>query len=106
MAPWRYRAAAMSEQLGLPETEASREVKAIDHERDSFVESHFFKSPADLRNYDVILDFGRFGVAGCAQLVVDALRCLHGGSAGDGVAPNPKTRPGAETIEINSRGRK
>jgi cytidylate kinase len=102
MAPWRYRTAAMSEQLGLPETEASREVKAIDHERDSFVESHFSKSPADPRNYDLILDFRRFGVTGCAQLVVDATHCLQvGGSTGNGLGRDPK--PGAQTIGMGSQ---
>jgi cytidylate kinase len=77
IAPLKSRSAAMSKRLGVPEVEATRQLEALDRERNTFVQDHFFKDPADPRHYDLILNFTRFGVAGCAELIVDALDGLQ-----------------------------
>jgi cytidylate kinase len=77
IAPLKTRSAAMSKRLGVPEVEATRQLEALDRERNAFVQDHFFKDPADPRHYDLILNSARFGVAGCAKLIVDALDGLQ-----------------------------
>jgi len=77
IAPLNNRSAAMSKQLGFPEADVTRQLEALDHERNTFVQDHFFKDPADPGHYDLVLNFTRMGVAGCAELIVDALDCLH-----------------------------
>ena len=77
IAPLKTRSAAMSKRLGVPEAEATRQLKALDRERNIFVQEHFFKVPADPRHYDLILNSARFGVVGCAELIVEALDGLQ-----------------------------
>src|SRR5438309_76672 len=73
IAPLKTRSVAMRKRLGVPEVEATRQLEALDRERNAFVQDHFFKDPADPRHYDLILNSARFGVAGCAELIVEAL---------------------------------
>jgi cytidylate kinase len=80
IAPLKNRSAAMSKRLGVPELEATRQLEALDRDRNTFVRDHFFKDPADPRHYDLVLNFARFDVAGCAELIVDALDCLQADS--------------------------
>jgi cytidylate kinase len=77
IAPPKTPSTAMSKRLGFPEVEATRQLEALDRERTAFVQDHFFKDPADPRNYDLILNSARFGVAGCAELIIDALDGLQ-----------------------------
>jgi cytidylate kinase len=77
IAPLKTRSVAMSKRLGVPEVEATRQLEALDRERNTFVQDHFFKDPADPWHYDLILNSARFGVAECAKLIVDALDGLQ-----------------------------
>jgi len=75
--PLKDRIAAMGQWLGVPDDEATRQLAALDRERNTFVRDHFFKDSADARHYDLILNFARYGVRGCAELIVDALNRLQ-----------------------------
>jgi cytidylate kinase len=77
IAPLKTRGVAMSRRLGVPEVEATRQLEALDRERNTFVQDHFFKDPADPRHYDQVLNSARFGIAGCAELIIDALDGLR-----------------------------
>jgi cytidylate kinase len=78
VAPLKDRISAVSRGQQISPEEAIRRLETIDRERNAFVQEHFFKDPADLRNYDLILNFGRFGIPGCAELIVDGVRYLQG----------------------------
>jgi cytidylate kinase len=77
IASLKTRSAAMSKRQGVPEVEATRQLEALDREHNAFVQDHFFKDPADPRLYDLILNSARFGVTGCAELIVNALDGLQ-----------------------------
>ena len=57
----------MSKRLGVSEEKATRQLEALYSERNAFVREHFLKDPTDLRQYDLILDAWRFGIADCVQ---------------------------------------
>jgi cytidylate kinase len=76
IAPREERVATIREQLGVPQQKAAREVETMDREHKSFIEDHFFKDPADPRNYDLVLNSARLSVVGCAELIVAALGFL------------------------------
>jgi cytidylate kinase len=77
IAPLEDRSAMITQRLGVPHKEATRQVEVLDRERNAFVQHHFFRDPADPRNYDLVLNCTRFGVVGSAKLIVDALDCLQ-----------------------------
>jgi hypothetical protein len=72
IAPLEDRIATVRQELGLSQQEARHRVQTMDRQRNGFVRAHFAKDPADPRNYDLLLNAARFGVAGCAQLIVAA----------------------------------
>jgi cytidylate kinase len=78
IAPLKDRIAAIGQQLGIPQEEATRQLNMVDRERNIFVQDHFFKDSTDPRYYDLILNVARYGVAGCAELIVASLNCLQG----------------------------
>ena len=71
------RIAAVSRHFGLTPKEAERRVQEIEQERVRFVRDHFQKDPADLANYDLILNSSRWSVAECAELIIQALHALQ-----------------------------
>lgn len=75
--PAHDRAAAAARELGLSRHEAERQVETTDREHLAFVRDHFRKDAADPRNYDLVLNTGRFTPAECAGLVVEALGRLQ-----------------------------
>src|SRR5262249_33234849 len=68
------RIAALSERLKVSKEEAARTIDTTDRERARFVRDHFLKEPGDADNYDLVLNFTRFGVSGCADLIVEGVR--------------------------------
>jgi cytidylate kinase len=74
--PVRDRVATWSHNLGVSEREAAQQVRTIDRERADFVQDHFFKDPADPRNYDLLLNVARFSVARSAEVIAEALHRL------------------------------
>jgi cytidylate kinase len=77
VAPLKDRIDQIGRQQGITEEKAKRQIEETDRLRNAFVQSHFFKDPADPRHYDVLLNVARYGVAGCAELIIDALECLQ-----------------------------
>jgi cytidylate kinase len=73
VAPDHDRIEALAERHALSRAEARQRMSAIDLERTSFVRDHFVKDPTDPGNYDLLLNFSRFGVADSADLIVSAL---------------------------------
>lgn len=62
----------------LGDAAAMRNFEVIDRERQAFVKDHFQYDSSDLRNYHLVLDFARLGIAGCAQIIVEAVNYLKG----------------------------
>jgi len=77
IAPPKDRIATLGERLGVPLNEAKRRLGALDRERNNFVQDHFLRNPVDPQYYDLILNVPRYGVAGCANLIVHALESLQ-----------------------------
>lgn len=77
IAPLKERINVWSKELGIRPTDAARQVKVTDEERIAFVKEHFQKDPSDLHRYDLVVDHSRFGVPGCAGLIVAALNGLQ-----------------------------
>ena len=73
IAPLDHRVVALSSRLNVSEAEANARLAVMDRERKDFVQEHLFKDPTDPHNYDLVINFSRFGVAGCAQLIALAL---------------------------------
>jgi cytidylate kinase len=71
------RIAGAVQRLGLSEAKAARWVEDTDRQRLQFVQEHFLKDAADSHGYDLILNTSRWGVAECAELLVQALGCLQ-----------------------------
>jgi cytidylate kinase len=77
VAPLDVRVEAIRQRLGLDRAAAARWVEKTDDERARFVRYHFHKDPADPCGYDLILNSGRFAVAECSELIVEALHRLQ-----------------------------
>ncbi len=77
VAPLEDRITYISRLLGRSREDAARHIEASDRERALFIRDHFRKDPTDPRNYDLVLNSSRFGVGGCADLIVEALRRLE-----------------------------
>jgi cytidylate kinase len=73
-APLEDRVAANMRRFNLPRDQAARRTEEIDRERTNFVRTHFLKDPADMANYDLVVNTSRFGYAGSADVIADALR--------------------------------
>ncbi len=73
VAPRKERTKRIAEEEQISETEAARQVKQIDHERQMFVKDHFHKDPHDMEHYDLVLNTSRYSDSQCADLIVEAL---------------------------------
>lgn len=74
IAPLEQRVAYMSQWLRLPAAEAAEKVHARDAERSEFVRRELGQGPADMHQYDLILNTSRFGEEACAALIAEAAR--------------------------------
>jgi cytidylate kinase len=77
VAPLEERIKVMSEELGVSQQEAARQVASLERERLQFIKEHFHKDPTDPLNYDLVLNSGRFSVGECAELIIEALHRLQ-----------------------------
>ena len=75
--PVRERIADLSQNLGISEREAVRQVRTMDRERTEFVQDFFQQNPTDPRNYDLVLNASRLSVAPNAELIVETLHRLQ-----------------------------
>jgi cytidylate kinase len=74
VAPLEARVAYMAQELRLTRPEAVEEVRARDERRAIFLDRTLALDPADLTNYDVVVNSDRLGVEGAAQFVGWAVR--------------------------------
>ncbi|MBI3411531.1 MAG: cytidylate kinase-like family protein [Planctomycetes bacterium] len=74
VAPLADRVAYMSEWLRLTEEEAADHVRRRDSARAEFIATHFHRKPADIHQYDLILNSSLLGEESCADLIVQAAR--------------------------------
>ncbi len=76
VAPKNARIARMSELLD-PGVDVEQAVLQSDKDRESFVKSYFFKDPNSHTGYDLTLDTSRFSHAGCAEIILSAIKAHH-----------------------------
>jgi cytidylate kinase len=74
MAPLRDRIAYMSQWMRLTMEKAAEEVQLRDRRRAEFVGKHFGRDPADVYQYDLLLNSSLLGEELCADLIVQAVR--------------------------------
>ena len=74
IAPLPDRIAYMSQRLRLSLEEADEEVKQRDRQRAEFIVTHFHRQPADMYQYDLILNSSHLGEEVCAELIAQAAR--------------------------------
>jgi cytidylate kinase len=74
IAPLPDRIAYMSQRLRLSLDEAAEEVKQRDRQRAEFIVTHFHRQPADMYQYDLILNSSHLGEEVCAELIAQAAR--------------------------------
>ena len=74
MAPLDDRIAYMSQWLRLTVDEATEQVEVRDRRRADFLDTHFHRLPADIYQYDLILNSSLMGEELCAELIVQAAR--------------------------------
>jgi cytidylate kinase len=74
VAPLEERIAYMRQWLRLTEEEAAERVRVRDSRRTEFLATHFHKDPADVYQYDLVLNSSRLGEDACAELIAQAAR--------------------------------
>jgi cytidylate kinase len=80
VAPQEHRIQAVQREHGISREEAVRRVETTDRERNDFVHEHFGMDAADPRNYDLVLNAGRFPIDQCVELILAALDRLRAAS--------------------------
>jgi hypothetical protein len=74
VAPLPERVAYMGQWLRLSTAEAAERVRQRDTQRSEFVMKHYRSSPADVHQYDMVLNSSLLGEEACAELVAQAAR--------------------------------
>jgi cytidylate kinase len=87
MAPLPDRIAYMSQWLRLTVEEAADLVELRDRRRAEFVTTHFHRQPADVYQYDLLLNSSLLGEELCADLIVQAARAKLAARFPNGGAP-------------------
>jgi cytidylate kinase len=75
--PISERVKALSRKLNISESEAARQVRTTDRERNDFVQDHFLKDPTDPRNHDLVLNASSLSGAQNSELIVETLHRLQ-----------------------------
>jgi cytidylate kinase len=73
-APLAERIAYLSQWLRLGREEAAERVRLRDERRATFLSTHFHRQPADILQYDLVLNSGSLGEDVCAELIAQAAR--------------------------------
>src|SRR5262249_35579105 len=74
IAPLEDRVAYMSQWLRLTVDEAAEQVRLRDSRRADFLSTHFHRQPADIYQYDLLLNSSLLGEELCAELIAQAAR--------------------------------
>ena len=72
VAPLPERIAYMAQWMRLSLAEATEKVRSRDERRSEFLRAHFSRSPADVHQYDMVLNSSMLGEDGCAELIAQA----------------------------------
>ena len=75
--PRDERIAHAMQQHSLTHREAAHWVESTDRERRRFVRDHFHRDPSEPGGYDLMLNAFRWSVRGCAEMIIESLRCLE-----------------------------
>jgi cytidylate kinase len=75
--PREDRIAHAMGQHSLTHREAAHWIDATDRERRRFVRAHFQRDPVELGGYDLMLNAFRWSVRGCAEMIIESLRCME-----------------------------
>ncbi|GAC1571235.1 MAG: cytidylate kinase-like family protein [Candidatus Elarobacter sp.] len=76
-APMAWRAAHVAISLGVGEAAAREEILRIDEARRTYAKEQYRVAWGDPRNYHLVLDTSRFGVDGCASIIVAAVHAAE-----------------------------
>lgn len=83
VAPVADRVAYLSQILRVTEEEATEQVRRRDHRRSEFLVTHYHRKPADVHQYDLVLNSRLLGETTCADLIVAAAKAKMGAVAAD-----------------------
>jgi cytidylate kinase len=86
IAPLPERIGYMGQWLRLTTSEAAEKVRSRDERRADFVRKHFRRSPADVYQYDMILNSSLLGEDACAELIATAALLRWGQVQGESPA--------------------
>ena len=90
VAPLAERVATVKNRFGVTGEEAARRIATTDHDRDCFIRERFQRDPADLANYDLVLNVARLSIEDCSDLVELGLKRLRDRAAAkQAAAPVP-----------------
>jgi cytidylate kinase len=82
IAPLNERVAYLSQWLRLSEEEAAEKVRQRDERRAEFLRTYFRRDPADVHQYDLLLNASQLGEDVCAELIAQAARARASQMAG------------------------
>jgi cytidylate kinase len=82
VAPLPERIAYMSQWTRLTQEEAAERVRSRDEMRNEFVSTHFHRHPADVHQYDLVLNTSLLGEDVCAELIAQAARARQAQTSG------------------------
>lgn len=77
IAPLADRVSYMSQWSRLTLEEAAEQVRLRDENRTNYIATHFHRQPADVHQYDLLLNSSLLGEELCADLIVRAVRARH-----------------------------
>jgi len=77
VAPLKARIEAICTDRGLPPEKAKKLLHDTDQQHAAFIQEHFQKDPAELNQYDLVLNTNRFGIAQCAGIIVEGVHALQ-----------------------------
>jgi len=75
--PVKKRIEAFRQKFGISSEEAARRIEKADYERGRFIKDHFHMDPTEPQRYDLVINFSRFSVAQCADIIIEALQRLQ-----------------------------
>jgi cytidylate kinase len=74
VAPLHERIAYMGQWLRLTVEEATERVRLRDERRREFIANNFYRDPAEVHQYDIVLNSSLLGEDACAELIAQAAR--------------------------------
>lgn len=83
LAPEGERVAYMGQWLRLTLAEAAEQVRLRDENRTEFIRKHFHRQPADVYQYDMLLNSSLLGEDLCVELIVQAARAKQAAIFGE-----------------------